>query len=139
MAVNLRGHVLVTRRAIPELLARDGGALVYTTSVTAFIGEPVRPSYAMTKSGLLALVRHVASRWGSEGIRANGVAPGFVMHRHVDDPGPELAEIIAANTERSRRVGRPADIAAMVAFLCSDDGEWVNGQIFAVNGGSSFH
>src|SRR3954470_18714027 len=57
--VNLRGHVLCTRAVVPLLLANDGGALVYTTSAAAFIGEPERVAYAMSKSGLNALVRHV--------------------------------------------------------------------------------
>ena len=70
IAVNLRGHFLCTRLAIPHLSRRGGGAIVYTASAAAFIGEPVRPSYAIAKSGLTALARHVASRWGKEGIRA---------------------------------------------------------------------
>ena len=138
LAVDLRGHVLVTRRAIPELLARGAGAIVYTSSVTAFIGEPVRPSYAMAKSGLLALTRHVASAWGAQGIRANAVTPGFVVKAPLpEEMPPELAELVAQNTIRSTRVGRPGDIAGLVAFLGSDDGEWINGQTIAADGGST--
>jgi NAD(P)-dependent dehydrogenase (short-subunit alcohol dehydrogenase family) len=136
LAVDLRGHVLVTRRVVRELLARGGGAIVYTSSVTAFIGEPVRPSYAMAKSGILALVRHVASAWGAQGIRANAVTPGFVVKGPLPDPMPPgLAALVAENTVRSNRVGRPEDVAALVAFLCSDDAEWIQGQTIAADGG----
>jgi NAD(P)-dependent dehydrogenase (short-subunit alcohol dehydrogenase family) len=136
LAVDLRGHVLVTRRAIPELVTRGGGAIVHTSSVTAFIGEPVRPSYAMAKSGMLALVRHVASAYGKQGVRANAVTPGFVFHGPLPDPlPPQLEGLVAENTVRSTRVGRPEDIAGLVAFLCSDDGEWINGQTIAADGG----
>ncbi|HEX4862560.1 MAG TPA: SDR family oxidoreductase, partial [Acidimicrobiales bacterium] len=76
--VGARGHLLCARNAIPELLKRGGGALVFTSSGSAFAGEPQRPSYAMAKSAVNALVRHIASRWGKEGIRANAVAPGLV-------------------------------------------------------------
>ena len=87
--MNLRGHLLCTRAAIPEILKRQGGAIVYTSSGAAFMGEPERPSYAMTKSGLNALVRHVASKWGRKHIRANAVAPGLVL---TEGPRSVLSE-----------------------------------------------
>jgi NAD(P)-dependent dehydrogenase (short-subunit alcohol dehydrogenase family) len=133
-----RGHLLCARHAIPHLLERGGGALVFTSSGSAFAGEPQRPAYAMSKSGINALVRHIASRWGKEGIRANGVAPGLVRtdkNFQVLDDENTLQMILS--TIRSPRVGKPDDIAAMVAFLASDDGEWVNGQVIAVDGGTT--
>jgi len=134
LAVNLRGHVLCTRRAIPMMLARGGGAIVYTASAAAYIGEPQRPAYAIAKSGLTALTRHVASRWGKQGIRANAVAPGLVM---------TAATIAGTMKDRvlpgipHTRLGEPSDIAAAVAFLLSDDAAWVNGQVLSVDGGST--
>jgi NAD(P)-dependent dehydrogenase (short-subunit alcohol dehydrogenase family) len=137
IAVDLRGHLLCTRAAIPEILKRGGGALVYTSSGAAFMGEPERPSYAMSKSGINALVRHVASKWGRKHIRANAVAPGLVL---TDGPRSVLSEEfmkMALRGTRSWRLGEPEDIAAMVAFLVSSDGEWINGQILSVDGGAS--
>lgn len=137
IAVNLRGHLLCTRAAIPEMLKRGGGAIVYTTSAAAFIGEEERPCYAMAKAGLNALMRHVASRWGRQGIRANCVAPGFVVtENNLKTLPPGFIEQAAART-RSTRVGEPDDIAAMVALLLSDEGEWVNGQVISVDGGAT--
>jgi NAD(P)-dependent dehydrogenase (short-subunit alcohol dehydrogenase family) len=63
MQVNMRGHLLCARHAIPELQRRGGGALVFTSSAAAFVGEPERPAYAMAKSAINALVRHIASRF----------------------------------------------------------------------------
>jgi len=77
MEVNMRGYLLCARHGVPELLRRGGGALVFTSSVASFVGEPERPSYAMAKSAINALVRHIASRWGKQGIRANTVVATF--------------------------------------------------------------
>ena len=86
MQVNMRGHLLCARHGIPELLKhRGGGAMVGTSSAAAFAGEPERPAYAMAKSAINALVRHIASRWGKDGIRANAVAPGLVLTGPVRD------------------------------------------------------
>jgi NAD(P)-dependent dehydrogenase (short-subunit alcohol dehydrogenase family) len=133
--VNLKGMLRATRAAIPLLLARGGGAMIYTSSTAARIGEPERPCYAMAKAGVNALVRHVASRWGKQNIRANAVMPGFVLV--PEKPIPEEFSKYALAETRSPRLGKAEDIAAMVALLASDDGAWVNGQSIAVDGGSS--
>lgn len=136
IAVNLRGHWLCTRAALPALLQRGGGSLVYTSSGAAVMGEPQRPAYAIAKAGIEALVRHVASRWGKENIRANAVAPGLVLTPSVaGSMQPEFLEF-ALKGARSPRLGAPEDIASMVAFLCSDEAEWINGQVLGVNGGA---
>jgi NAD(P)-dependent dehydrogenase (short-subunit alcohol dehydrogenase family) len=135
-AVNLRGHMLVTRYAVPELLARGGGALVYTSSIAAFTGEAARPAYSATKAGINALARHVASRWGREGIRANAVAPGLILTQAIQDgAAPDLLEALLART-RSTRHGHADDVAGMVAHLMSAHGAWINGQVINVDGGT---
>jgi NAD(P)-dependent dehydrogenase (short-subunit alcohol dehydrogenase family) len=136
IAVNLRGHLLCARQAIPRLLERGGGALVFTSSAAAFAGEPERPSYAMAKSGLGGLVRHVASRWGKLGIRANAVAPGLVLTDTIRESLDPAFRDMALGITRSARLGTPEDIAAMVAFLASDDASWITGQIISVDGGA---
>jgi NAD(P)-dependent dehydrogenase (short-subunit alcohol dehydrogenase family) len=135
--VNLRGHLLCTRHALPAMLERGGGAIVYTSSAAGHMGEPERPSYAAAKAGINSLARHVASRWGRAGIRANAVAPGLVITPAMAETiAPEFKEY-ALGVTRSARLGRPDDIAAMVAYLMSDDAEWVNGQVLSVDGGAS--
>jgi NAD(P)-dependent dehydrogenase (short-subunit alcohol dehydrogenase family) len=134
--VNMRGHLLCARHGIPELLKRGGGAIVFTSSAAAFVGEPERPAYAMAKSGINALVRHIASRWGKDGIRANAVAPGLVLTGPVRDSINAEFRAQVLRMSRSPRLGAPEDIAAMVAFLASGDGEWINGQVFNVDGGT---
>ncbi len=133
--VNLTGTFFMTRSALPALLERGGGSIVNTLSGLIFYGSPIRPAYLASKAALVALTRHVAARWGKEGIRCNAVAPGFVMTEQVahNVPQEERDMILAAN--KSTRHGRPEDIAATVAFLLSDDAEWINGQMQLVNGG----
>lgn len=133
--INLRGYLACTQRVIPHLLAGGGGAIVYTSSAAAFVGEPERPAYAMTKGGISSLVWHVASKWGRDGIRANAVAPGPTVSSAIQDLLPASYKDKMLSTLRSRRLGKPEDIAAMVVFLLSPDGEWVNGQVISVDGG----
>jgi NAD(P)-dependent dehydrogenase (short-subunit alcohol dehydrogenase family) len=135
MQVNLRGFLLCTRHVIPELVRRCGGAIVYTSSAAAFVGEPARPAYAAAKSGVNALMRHVASKWGKQRVRANAIAPGLVIADEMSEVIPQELQQRTLKGTRSWRLGHPRDIAAMVAFLLSDDGEWVNGQVISVDGG----
>jgi len=138
ITVNLRGHVLCARATLPHLLNSAHGAIVFTSSDAGDAGEPERPSYAMSKSALNALMRHIASRWGKQGLTANCVAPGFVMTAEMiaggQVPPAFVEQCIAAG--RSPRLGASDDIAAMVAHLLSHDGRWINGQVFHVNGGA---
>ncbi|MDT4833720.1 putative oxidoreductase [compost metagenome] len=139
IAVNLRGYLLCTRHALPALLQRGGGALVYTSSAAAFMGEPERVCYGISKSGIHALMRHVASAWGKRGIRANVVAPGLILTETIRTQASEAFKADVLKRGRSPRLGEPTDIAATVAFLASGDGEWINGQVISVDGGVNMH
>ena len=133
--VGLLGLVLAARHSIESMLERGGGAIVATTSDAAYIGEPVRVAYAAAKAGLGAVVRHIASRWGRSGVRANTVSPGLVLSDNMRKD--ERLQSLMRDPARSTRHGMPDDIAAMVTLLISDDGAWVNGQAISVNGGST--
>ena len=135
--IDLRGHVLCTRAALPELLRRGGGAIVYTSSGAAHSAEPTRVSYAVAKAGLHALMRHVATRWGRENIRANVVAPGLVLSETALANLNEAQLAGALAMAPTTRLGKPQDLAATVAFLMSADGEWINGQVISVDGGAT--
>jgi len=138
LQVNLRGHLLCTRAVLPQLLAKGQGAIVYTSSSAADVGENTRPAYAAAKSGLNALMRHVASRWGREGITANCVAPGFVFTPELQASGQVSQELLDGMLARipGTRLGRVEDIAAVVALLLSEQGRWINGQVYNINGGA---
>ena len=136
VAINLKSHFLATQAALPALIERGGGAMIYTSSGAASGASPWQVAYPMTKNGIHALARHVASKWGKEGIRANVICPGLIMTEAVaqhlsDDQVRDLRK-----RTPSARLGEPGDIAAAVAFLASDDGAYVNGQVWHVNGGT---
>ncbi|HDS1367004.1 TPA: SDR family NAD(P)-dependent oxidoreductase [Stenotrophomonas maltophilia] len=137
-AVNTRGFLLATRAALPALVARGGGSILYTSSGAAYQGEPVRPYYAMTKAAGHALMRHVAARYGADGVRANTIAPGLIMHeelrKHIST---EFAEQAREHSAYKRRLGEPLDIAAMCALLMSDEGAYVTGQVISIDGGTT--
>jgi len=137
MAVNVRGYVAAMKYAIPRMLERGGGAIVNMSSAAAFQGEPARPAYATAKAGIGALTRHVASRWGKENIRCNAVAPGFTATDAIRSV-PQWPDLEAGALKRIRgtRVGEPDDIAALVAFLLSEEGAWINGQVVNIDGGT---
>jgi NAD(P)-dependent dehydrogenase (short-subunit alcohol dehydrogenase family) len=137
MAVSLRGYLAAMKYAIPEMLRGGGGAIVNMSSAAAFLGEPTRPAYATAKAGIGAMTRHVASRWGKDGIRCNAVAPGFTATDAIRSV-PQWPELEAAALKRTRgtRVGDPEDIAALVAFLLSSEGSWINGQVVNIDGGA---
>ncbi|MEU4564560.1 SDR family oxidoreductase [Actinoplanes sp. NPDC023936] len=137
--VDLLGYALTCRAAIPVMLRGGGGAIVNTSSLAACVGEATRPAYAAVKAGINALTRHVASRWGRDGIRCNGVAPGMVMSETALATMSEDFTAAGLAATRSNRLGRPADLAGTVAFLLSDDAEWINGQVWTVDGGATFH
>lgn len=135
-AINTKSHFLATQAALPALIESGGGAMIYTSSGAAAAGAAWQVAYPMTKNAIHALTRHVAQKWGKQGVRANAICPGLVLTEavalHLTD---EYREQGLKNVPHTR-LGRPEDIAAAVAFLASDDGEWVNGQVWHVNGGT---
>lgn len=137
LSVNLRGQLLSVRGALPHLLEAGGGSIVLTSSIAGVLGEPTRVSYGVAKAGVLALVRHVAARWGKQGIRCNAVVPGRIVR---DEQLPESEQPFHDELLRlaaSPRLGRPADIAAAVRFLLSEDSAFINGVPLMVDGGTS--
>jgi NAD(P)-dependent dehydrogenase (short-subunit alcohol dehydrogenase family) len=137
VAVNLRGYVVSMKYAIPHVISRGGGSIVNMSSAAAFQGEPARPAYATAKAGIGALTRHVAARWGKDGIRCNAVAPGFTATEAIRSV-PQWPELEASALRRIRgtRVGSTDDVASLVSFLISDEGSWINGQVVNIDGGT---
>jgi NAD(P)-dependent dehydrogenase (short-subunit alcohol dehydrogenase family) len=133
--VDLTGFFYTARHALPHLLEAGGGSIVVTSSAAAFAGGSTRPAYSTSKAGLGALVRHIASRWGRQGIRCNAVAPGLVLSDELRPKVPAERQEAYLASQLLGRLGEPRDIAAMVTFLFSKPAEWITGQIIGVDGG----
>lgn len=140
MRVNTRGFVICAKHAIPPMLERGGGSIVFTASIDAYNGAGTRVSYAMSKAAELALMRHIARRYGPKNIRANAIAPGLIWHYKFDEqPMPEgVVEQARARQMIKSRTGNPNDVAALGALLLSDDGSFITAQTISVDGGVTF-
>ena len=138
MAVNLRGTMLLCRQAIPVMVERGGGAIVNVSSAAAVRGGTSLCAYSASKAALNNLTLHIARAFGRQGIRCNAVMPGTVEGTGAMSH-PMLSEKHLSASKRMTslgRLGRPDDIARMVAFLVTDvESGFVNGQVIACDGG----
>jgi NAD(P)-dependent dehydrogenase (short-subunit alcohol dehydrogenase family) len=136
--VTLTGYIYGLRHTLPIMIKRSIGAIVNTMSSIVWMGEDRRVAYQASKAGLCGLTRHTASLGGQHGVRCNSVAPGVIpTGAAFANTTEEYRNEIPASA-RSPRLGVPEDIAAMVAFLFSDDGAYINGQAILVDGGAHF-
>jgi NAD(P)-dependent dehydrogenase (short-subunit alcohol dehydrogenase family) len=141
--VNLLGTATLIELVAPGMRERGFGRIVVIASEWGVIGWPNATSYAASKGGLIALVKSAARALGPHGIAVNAIAPGITdtpqLQVDADDAGISLAEMIeryAAGVPLGR-VGDPADIAEVVAFLCSGPAIALVGQVLQPNGGTT--
>ena len=140
MRVNTRGFVICAKHAIPAMIDSGGGSIVFTASIDAYNGAGTRVSYQMSKAAELALMRHIARKYGPKGIRANAIAPGLIWHYKFDEqPIPDgIVDQTRARQMIKSRFGNPDDVAALSALLLSDDGSFITAQTISVDGGVTF-
>ena len=144
--VNLTGAMRVCRAALPAMQRQHHGAIVNIASVAAFNASAGMASYAASKAGLVAMTRALANAYGAEGIRANCLCPGWVrtamsvaeMRELAAERGTTEQQEFDRLTERIalKRVSEPAEMAACVAFLASDDASFVTGAVLVADGGA---
>jgi NAD(P)-dependent dehydrogenase (short-subunit alcohol dehydrogenase family) len=131
-AVNLRGHFLVARAALPRL--EDGSSMVFISSVAGLMPGSRLPAYDSSKAGIIGLCRHVALEGARRGVRANVVAPGL-----IDTPLGRVASAGRPSRDRTPvplgRQGTAWEVAAATVFLLSGDASYITGQTLAVDGG----
>ncbi len=134
--VNLNGAFIVSKAALPHLLANERSAIVNVSSVNALMTIGV-PAYSAAKAGMLAMTRSFATEYASRGLRTNAVQPGTIRTSAWDDrikKRPDVMEKMNA-WYPGGAVGRPEDVAGAVTFLASEDAAFINGTSLVVDGG----
>ena len=141
LGVHLKGAFLMSREVQKHMTAARYGKILNLSSVSA-LGNRGQANYAAAKMGVQGFTRTLALELGPFGINVNAIAPGFVVTDMTDATAarlglaPEELQRLSAEATPVRRVGQPADIAAVAAFLCSDEASFVTGQTLYVDGGA---
>jgi NAD(P)-dependent dehydrogenase (short-subunit alcohol dehydrogenase family) len=143
IGINLTGTFLLIKHALPHLLEAGGGSIVTIGSIASVVAGGYAPSYDASKAGVVGLTRAVAVQYADRGIRANCVCPGHVVTGLKSHSTETMASVdtrqVRAPAQRVQvpmaRSGEPSEIAAAVAFLCSDDASFMTGATLMVDGG----
>ncbi|WP_329120902.1 SDR family oxidoreductase [Streptomyces sp. NBC_01465] len=134
LETNLTGSINVARETVSDMLANKWGRLVFVSSIVALWGSPGQVNYAASKSGLIGLARSLSWELGRAGITSNVVLPGLIETDMISDLSKKRRDEIVSQTPL-RRTGQPEEVAALVAFLVSDEAGFVTGSSIPIGGG----
>lgn len=138
LEVHVMGALMLTRELLAPMRARRSGSVIFISSMSAHIGLTKVSAYAAAKSGVLGVMRTLASEAGGDGVRINAISPGFIdtpMFRQATDNDPERRRKILSRTPAGC-FGKPEDIGWAAVYLASDAARYVNGVSLAVDGGT---
>jgi 3-oxoacyl-[acyl-carrier protein] reductase len=134
ISINLSATFRLARAAVRGMMRRRFGRVIAITSVVGTTGNPGQANYVAAKAGIAGMIKALAQEYAKRGVTANCVAPGFIVTPMTDKLNDKQRETIVAKIPASR-AGTPAEVAAAVVFLASNEAGYVTGQTLHVNGG----
>ena len=136
ISINLTGVMLCIKAEVEAMVQSGGGAIVNTASIMGLTGNAMQPAYTAGKHGIVGLTRHAALKFAGSGVRVNCVCPGVIETPMTDvvAQNPETKQMME-NMTPMKRMGQPEEIAAAIAWLCSDQASFVTGHPLVVDGG----
>jgi 3-oxoacyl-[acyl-carrier protein] reductase len=132
--VNLTAAFLAARTVGRDMIRKRAGSIINMASVVGIHGNGGQINYAAAKAGLIGVTKSLAAEVASRGVRVNAIAPGFIATDMTAAMTDEAREKVSASIPL-KRLGQPEDIAALAAFLASDDSSYITGQVIPVDGG----
>jgi len=135
MNVNLKSIVIGCRHAIPFMQKAGGGSIINTASMAAFASDSTRSGYGASKAAVVHLTKYIATQYGKDNIRCNGVAPGLIL---TPAATKNLPDNLRAEFQKYNALpyhGEPDDIGYAVLFLASDESKFMTGQTIQIEGG----
>jgi NAD(P)-dependent dehydrogenase (short-subunit alcohol dehydrogenase family) len=134
MAINIRSYFAACKFAVPHMIAAGGGSIINTSSCAGLAADVMMIAYGTTKAAIIGFTRFVATQHGAQNIRCNAIAPGLVTDADMEAAMPEFTAMSRRHVAATR-LGRGEDIAALVAFLASDESFYLTGECIRVDGG----
>lgn len=132
--VNLTGAYNCTRSVTGSMMKSRWGRIINMTSVVGMIGNPGQANYAASKAGIIGMTKSLARELASRNITVNAVAPGFVATKMTEEMPEKAKEALLSRIPLERK-GKPEEVASAVAFLASDQAEYITGEVIKVSGG----
>jgi NAD(P)-dependent dehydrogenase (short-subunit alcohol dehydrogenase family) len=138
--VNLKGMMLVSKHALPDMIRRGAGSIIAISSIRGLLGNPSLASYCASKGGEVLLAKQMALDYAKQGVRVNCICPGFILTEMLKgyiagQADPQEARRLFASMSPMNRIGAPEEIAAAALFLASEASSFVTGAALPVDGG----